>query len=246
MGSRTTRLAATQTVPGGLWRDLVKGLRWFAIGMGALFAITIVWVFVYRFVNPPTTFLMTATSISGTKVDQRSVPIKAISPALWQAIIGAEDSRFCEHSGFDIEAINDAIDEAENGKRKRGASTITQQTAKNAFLWPGRTYVRKGVEAYFTFLMETLWPKRRIIEVYLNIVEFGPGVFGAEAAARRYFKKSARDIGPHEAAILAAVLPNPKRMHADRPSPYVRMRAGTLAARADVVRNEGIARCVQR
>ncbi|MFO1187214.1 MAG: monofunctional biosynthetic peptidoglycan transglycosylase [Alphaproteobacteria bacterium] len=231
---------------GSLWRDLVKGLRWLAIGMGALAAITIVWVLVYRFLNPPTTFLMTVTSFRGVKVDHRSVSINRISPALWQAIIGAEDSRFCEHGGFDLEAISDAMEEAENGGRKRGASTITQQTAKNAFLWPGRSYLRKGVEAYFTFLMETLWPKRRIMEVYLNIVEFGPGVFGAEAAAQRYFKKPARDIGPYEAAVLAAVLPNPKRMHADRPSPYVRLRAGTLVARAQVVRNEGFARCVQR
>lgn len=246
MGSGDDGNGAKAGGGGKLRRDLVKGARWFAVGAGALFAFTVVWVLVYRFVDPPTTFLMTATSLKGVKIDHRSVPIAAISPALWQAVIGAEDSRFCEHGGFDLEAINDAMEEAENGGRKRGASTITQQTAKNAFLWPGRNYFRKGVEAYFTFLMETLWPKRRIMEVYLNIVEFGPGVFGAEAAAQRYFKKRARDIGPYEAAILAAVLPNPKRMHAERPSPYVRMRAGTLLARAEVVRNEGFARCVQR
>jgi monofunctional biosynthetic peptidoglycan transglycosylase len=235
-----------QTAWGLAVRDLLTGVSWVGIGLGALFVVSIVWVGAYRFITPPTTFLITATALSGTKIQHRNIPIEAIAPLLWQSVIGAEDSRFCEHYGFDLDAVDEAMRKAEKGGRLRGASTISQQTAKNAFLFPARNFLRKGIEGYFTLLIETLWPKRRIMEVYLNIVEFGPGIFGAEAAAQRFFKKPARDLGPYEAALLASVLPNPRRFHADRPSAYVRMRAGTLAARAQVVRNEGFARCVQR
>jgi monofunctional biosynthetic peptidoglycan transglycosylase len=140
------------------------------------------------------------------------------------AVIASEDQRFAEHHGFDFESIQDAMDDAERGRRLRGASTISQQVAKNVFLWPGRSFIRKGLEAYFTVLVEALWPKRRILEVYLNVAEFGDGVFGVEAASQRYFKKPAARLSADEAALLAAVLPNPHRFRAGRPSGYVQER----------------------
>jgi monofunctional glycosyltransferase len=140
------------------------------------------------------------------------------------AVIAAEDQHFAEHHGFDVDSIQSALAEHERGARLRGASTISQQTAKNLFLWSGRSYLRKGLESYFTALIELLWPKRRILEVYLNIVELGDGVFGIEAASQRYFHKPASRLLPEEAALLAAVLPNPRRLRADRPSSYVEER----------------------
>lgn len=225
-------------------RTALRVLRWTAIGLGAFLAVTILWVGIYRFVDPPTTFLIAATGLSGSKIQHRNVPIEAVAPALWQSIIAAEDQRFCEHSGFDVKQINKAIEEADAGRRHRGASTISQQTAKNAFLWPGRNFIRKGFEAYFTFLEEMLWPKRRIMEVYLDIVEFGPGIFGAEAAAQHFFSKSSRDLSSYEAALLASVLPNPRRLHANAPGPYLQQRAGNIAAIAHVMRDQGFAHCV--
>jgi monofunctional biosynthetic peptidoglycan transglycosylase len=153
-----------------------------------------------------------------------------ISPQLALAVIAAEDQRFPEHNGFDFKQIQKAMDEAERGGRSRGASTITQQVAKNLFLWNGRSYVRKGLEAWFTLLIETLWPKQRILEVYLNIAEFGRGIYGAEAAARRFFHKPARNLSRAEAARLAAVLPSPRRYSADNPGPYVQRRQYEIEA----------------
>jgi monofunctional biosynthetic peptidoglycan transglycosylase len=155
-------------------------------------------------------------------------PLSRISPHLQMAVIAAEDQKFPTHFGFDFESIADALDEKRS--RRRGASTISQQVAKNLYLWNGRSYVRKGIEAYLTLWIEILWSKERILEVYLNIAEFGPGVYGAQAASRRYFHKPASQITPHEAALLAAVLPNPKRMSAARPSRYVRDRATEILA----------------
>lgn len=215
-----------------------------AIAIGVLIAASVLWVLVYRFIDPPTTFLMTATSLSGTQVRHRDVPIEAIAPALWESVIAAEDQLFCEHVGFDLKQIDKAVKEARNGGRKRGASTISQQTAKNAFLWPGRNFVRKGLEAYFTLLIEGLWPKRRIMEVYLNIVEFGPGIFGAQAASQRFFGKPARDISSYEAALLASVLPNPKRLKAHAPGPYLQVRAAEVEGLAGAMRAKGQTRCV--
>lgn len=149
------------------------------------------------------------------------VPLQEIAPALPIAMIASEDQKFPTHHGFDVQAIESALDEADEGERLRGASTISQQTAKNLFLWGGRSFVRKGLEAYFTVLLEITWPKRRILEVYVNIAEFGDGVYGADAAAREYFRKPPAQLSSRDAAILASVLPNPKRLHADRPSAYV-------------------------
>ncbi len=149
------------------------------------------------------------------------VPIEQISPNIQRAVLKAEDYRFYDHQGFDFEAIEKAMKYNKTHKRKKGASTISQQTAKNVFLWPNRDWVRKGLEAYFTVLIEAIWSKERIMEVYLNVIEFGPGVYGVEAAAQRYFHRPAAKLTPSQAALMAAVLPNPKRFRVDRPSSYV-------------------------
>lgn len=151
-----------------------------------------------------------------------------ISPNLPVALVAAEDQRFAEHFGFDLEAIEKARKNNARGRKVRGASTISQQTAKNLFLWSGRSWVRKGIEAWYTVLIETLWPKRRIIEVYANIAEFGDGVYGAQAAARSYFRKDASALAAAEAARMAAVLPNPRRYSVARPGPYVRGRGKAI------------------
>lgn len=144
------------------------------------------------------------------------------APAL--AVVAAEDQKFADHSGFDLESIRDSLEEFGSGERLRGASTISQQVAKNLYLWPGRSFLRKGLEAYFTLLLELCLPKRRILEIYLNIAEFGPGVYGVPAASRHFFAKAPARISDREAALLAAVLPNPRRLQVARPSAYVRER----------------------
>ena len=182
-------------------------------------------IFFYRFVDPPITPLMLLRIAQGEQLDHRSVPLARVSPALIAAVIAAEDNAFCRHHGFDTQALQDEIDNWLAGERPRGASTITMQTAKNIFLWPGRDPVRKVVEAWLTPQIELMWSKRRILEVYLGIVEMGPGVYGAEAAARRYFDKPASALNRREAAVLAAVLPNPRERSAGRPSSFVERRA---------------------
>jgi monofunctional biosynthetic peptidoglycan transglycosylase len=138
-----------------------------------------------------------------------------------KAVLKAEDYRFFEHNGFDFEAIEKAMKYNKTHKNIKGASTISQQTAKNVFLWPSRDWVRKGLEAYFTVLIEFVWPKERIMEVYLNVIEMGPGVYGVEAAAQKYFRRSAKNISPSQASLIAAVLPNPRRFRIERPSNYI-------------------------
>ena len=151
-----------------------------------------------------------------------------IAPAAKLAVIAAEDQKFLEHFGFDLEAIEKALEYNRHNRRTRGASTLTQQVAKNLFLWPGRSWFRKGLEVGYTLLIETLWSKRRVLEVYLNIAEFGRGVYGVEAAAQRFFGKSAALLSAHEAALLAAVLPSPARLRVDAPSTYVQNRAAWI------------------
>lgn len=203
-------------------------------------------VALHRFVPPPPTLLMWQQAIKGQGMDYRWRSLNDISPNLVYSAIAAEDARFCSHRGFDMAAIRQALEANERGGRVRGGSTISQQTAKNVFLWPGRDWVRKGLEAGYTVLIETGWSKRRILEVYLNVAEFAPGVYGAEAAARHWFGKSARDLTASEAARLAAILPSPRRYNAGQPGPYVRRRASRVQAAARVVRNEGLAACVIR
>ncbi|WP_432473801.1 monofunctional biosynthetic peptidoglycan transglycosylase [Amphritea sp. HPY] len=156
------------------------------------------------------------------------VPLEKISPRMQLAVIASEDQKFPEHWGFDLESISKALQQNEQGSRIRGASTLTQQTAKNLFLWPAKSYFRKGVEAGFTLLIETFWDKPRILEVYLNIAEFGPGVYGVEAASQKFFGKPASKLSSSEAARLATVLPNPYRMSAARPSNYVWQRSSWI------------------
>lgn len=185
-------------------------------------------VALYRFVPPPVTPLMLIRAAQGEATDHRWVPLSRISPSLARAVIASEDERFCSHHGFDWDALAESWHAYRAGRRLRGASTISQQTAKNLFLWPGRSLVRKVIEAYLTAQLELLWSKSRILETYLNIVEWGHGVYGAEAAARAHFNKSAAALTPREAALLAAVLPNPRRWSADRPTPYVEERAARI------------------
>jgi monofunctional biosynthetic peptidoglycan transglycosylase len=189
-----------------------------------------------RWVNPPTTaFMLRAEFTSGADFGEvhkhyRWRSLQQISLYAALAAIAAEDQKFPDHQGFDFEAIEDAMEHNAGSKRIRGASTITQQVAKNLFLWSGRSYVRKGLEAYLTVLIEALWPKRRILEVYLNIAEFGDGVFGVEAASQHFFRSSARRLTQNQAALLAAVLPNPVRYQVNRPSAYVLWRRGWILA----------------
>jgi monofunctional glycosyltransferase len=185
----------------------------------------------YRFVPVPLTPLMVLRWIEGEGLEKQWVDYDQLSPNLRRAVIAAEDARFCQHYGFDFDAIGDAWDGYEAGGRLRGASTITQQTAKNLVLWPGGDWLRKIVEIYPTVLLELLWPKQRILQTYLNIVEWGHGIYGAEAAARFYFDRSARTLTASEAALMAAVLPNPRRWSPTRPTGYIRSRAATILAR---------------
>ena len=193
-----------------------RRLLWSMVGVFVLLPLAM--VLVYRVVPVPLTPLMVIRLFEGEGLSHDWVSYDEIAPAMIRSAIAAEDAKFCRHDGFDWEAINDALEAAEDGERLRGGSTISQQTAKNVFLWPGRSWLRKGLEAGFTVLIETVWPKRRILEVYLNSVEFGPGVYGVEAAARFHFGKPAANLSSHEAALLAAVLPNPRRFSASRPS----------------------------
>jgi monofunctional biosynthetic peptidoglycan transglycosylase len=225
-----------------LWRRVLVGLVTAGLVLGV--AAPLIWVVAYRFLPAPGTSLMAIRALEGEDVRRNPVSLSEISPNLVRAVIAAEDARFCSHHGFDLEAIEAAIRANADGGRLRGGSTISQQTAKNLFLWPDRSWVRKGAEAYFTVLIETLWPKRRILETYLNSAEWGDGVFGAEAAARVNFGKSARRLTRLEAARLAAVLPSPNRWSADAPGPYVRARTRSILANMRVVDRDGLARCI--
>jgi monofunctional biosynthetic peptidoglycan transglycosylase len=203
-------------------------------------------VLAYRVVPPPITWLMVERLFQGQGLHKRWVSLGDIDPALPNAVIAAEDARFCEHHGFDFEAMQAAMRNNERHPgRIKGGSTISQQTAKNVFLWPGRDYVRKGLEAYFTVLIEAIWGKRRIMEIYLNVVEWGPGTYGAEAAANRYFGEPATDIDPGEAAHLAAILPSPLKWQAVNPGRYVQKRSSRIGAAAGAVRRDGLAGCLR-
>jgi|GEM_PF-27703 len=204
----------------------------------------VTWALAYLFFDPPSTVLMVQRAAEGQTIRHYPVPLNRMSPHIVRSVIAAEDANFCAHDGFDIEAIQDALESNRRGRDLRGGSTISQQTAKNLFLWPDRGWVRKGFETYFTALIEFMWPKRRVMEAYLNNIEWGDGNFGIEAAARARFGVSAGDLTPLQAARLAAVLPSPNRWRADNPGPYVRGRASTIVARAREVRTSGAASCV--
>lgn len=194
----------------------------------------------------PVTLLMVQRSLEGEALDYRWRPLREISPRLIEAVIAAEDANFCSHMGFDFEAIEQAMAANARGRRLRGASTLSQQTAKNVYLWPGRGWLRKGLEAGYTGLIEAVWTKGRVMEVYLNVAEWGPGVYGAEAAARHWFGKSASDLSASEAARLAAILPSPRRYQAASPGPYVRRRAAQIQGAMATVREQGLGACIRR
>jgi monofunctional biosynthetic peptidoglycan transglycosylase len=195
-------------------------------------------------VPPPVTPLMVIRAVEGKGLDHRWKPIRKVSPALPRALIAAEDAKFCDHRGFDFEALQKAYANNEKGGKIKGGSTISQQTAKNIFLWPGRSYVRKGLEAWFTVLIETLWGKQRIMEVYLNSIEFGPGIYGAEAAAQRYFGVGADKLSAVQAARLAAILPSPLKWKVVGAGKYVKKRSRNIGKASGAVRRGGLAACV--
>lgn len=193
-------------------------------------AIVLALIMLYRFINPPASTLMVYRWLGGTPINQTWVPLEDISPNLVRAVIVSEDGRFCHHWGIDPFAVKEAIERAKGGL-PRGASTISMQVVKNLFLWPSKSYLRKAIEVPVTLVMELFWPKSRILEIYLNIAECGPGVFGAEAASRHHFRKSAARVGEREAALLAASLPNPFRRDAGDPGPRTVSKASNVQAR---------------
>lgn len=207
-----------------------RAFRFALLAVMAFVVLTAAMVVSLRWIDPPTSAFMIRERFLAWRADDARFALRhhwvdasQISSHVKVAVIAAEDQRFAHHHGFDLHSISDALKERERG-RVRGASTISQQVAKNLFLWPGQSWMRKGLEAYFTVLIETFWPKRRILEVYLNVAEFGPGVFGVGAASETYFRKSAASLSAREAALLAAVLPSPKRMRVTSPSAYVQSR----------------------
>lgn len=207
-------------------RNTVHG--WIRKILTCLLLVTVFIPLSLRWAPVPFSSFILQARITQPAVRYRWVPYQQISRHLPVAVIAAEDQKFPNHWGFDFSAIGSALEENKKRKRPRGASTITQQVAKNLFLYSGSSYIRKGIEAYFTIMIELLWPKRRILEVYLNIAEFGPGVFGVEAASQTYFNKPASHIRKHEAALFAAVLPNPQKLKLSRPSEYVLQRADKI------------------
>jgi monofunctional biosynthetic peptidoglycan transglycosylase len=213
--------------------------RWFRRAILALGVVLVAWplanLILYRLLPVPATPLMVLRLFEGEGWSKDWVPLSQIAPDLSRAVIASEDARFCVHSGFDLTEMRKAWETYRKGGRMRGASTISMQTAKNLMWWDGRNMLRKGLEAYATLGLELLWPKRRILEVYLNIIEWAPGVYGAEAAARHHFGVSAAKLTRRQAALLAVVLPNPREWSAGKPGPYVSGRAGTIQARMGAV-----------
>jgi len=212
----------------GWFARLWRALLWV---VAASLLLVVCSVLLLRWVAPPTTAFMLEARWQAWRAGDHGyasrydwVPLEDISPQAALAVIASEDQLFPFHAGFDVKSIRAAVQHNEHSRRVRGASTISQQVAKNVFLWPGRSFLRKGVEAGFTLLIEWLWPKERILEVYLNTAEFGPGTYGVQAAGQRYFHKDARRLNRADAALLAAVLPSPRRLHVDAPSAYVRSR----------------------
>jgi monofunctional biosynthetic peptidoglycan transglycosylase len=214
--------------------------------LGVTVVVPVLLILLARFIPPVLTPLMLETWITDGSITREWMPLDAISPNLVRAVIASEDDKFCSHYGFDFEAIDKALANNADGGRLKGASTISQQTAKNLFLSQNRTWVRKGIEAYLTALIEALWPKRRIMEAYLNIVEWGPRRFGAEAAAQANFRKPAAKLSVDEAARLATILPSPLTYRADKPGPYVVRQSAVIAARIGQVTRDRLDACVYR
>ena len=212
----------------------------------AFFLISVLWVLAYRFINPPTTATMIADQIAGRGAARDWMPIGEIDRDMVRAAIAAEDGKFCKHQGFDFEAIEDAMKRNASGGRIRGGSTISQQAAKTTFLWNGGGYARKGVEAWFTFLIEKMWGKRRIMEVYLNNAETGIGTYGVNAASLRYFGHDSSAMSASEAARIAAVLPLPKKRGAVAPKGFTRRYGNTITARIGTIGRDGLDACIYK
>ena len=196
-------------------------------------------VFALRWIAPPLTAVMLEQSIPLAKIDYRWVDANAIANSAPRAAMASEDQRFLEHHGIDFVSLDRALEDYRDGDQLRGASTITQQVAKNLFLWQRRSFVRKALEAYFALLIELSWSKQRILEMYLNVAEFGPGVFGVEAASQRFFNEPASRLSASQSALLAAVLPNPRRLSAARPSDYVRTRQQEILTQMRLLEERG-------
>ena len=212
----------------------------------AFLILSALWVLAYRFINPPITATMAGDILAGRGAAREWMDIEEIDRDMVRAVVAAEDSKFCQHDGFDLQAIETAMQENASGGRIGGGSTISQQTAKNAFLWQGGGYFRKGLEAWFTLLMEAMWDKRRIMEVYLNVAETGIGTYGVNAGAQRYFNHDSSAMTRQEAARIAAILPLPKARGAIAPKGFTRRYGSTIAARIGVVARDGLDACVYR
>ena len=228
-----------RSLPGRIFGWIVKLILIFLVG-------SILWVLAYRFIPPPITVTMLGDLIGGRGVEKDWMSIRQIDRDMVRAAIGAEDGKFCQHDGFDWDAISAAAQRNASGGRIRGGSTISQQTAKNAFLWQGGGYFRKGLEAYFTLLIEQLWGKRRIMEVYLNLAETGIGTYGVNAGSQRYFGHDASAMSATEAARIAAVLPLPKKRGAIAPKGFTRRYGNTISARIAAVSRDGLDACVYK
>lgn len=220
---------------------LVWAFRWAARLLLGVVAAYLALIVLYSFLNPPTTLTILSEARRLGGVDRQWTAIEDIDPVMLRAVVAAEDANFCRHWGFDMRAIRQAIDEGAG----RGASTLSQQVVKNVFLWQGRSWLRKALEAALTPLVEAIWSKRRILEVYLNVAEFDEGVFGVNAAAFRYFRTTPDQLTMRQAALLAAVLPDPKDRSASRPSGFVSRRAEQIADGAETILRDGRADCLQ-
>ena len=232
----------TQIVQNG-W-PIGRWLSWILKGLAGLLVGVHIYALVLWIAPVPGTANMAGRMLQGTTVYHTWVPLEEISPHLVRAVIAAEDSRYCQHNGVDFDAIQQALDERNARGHLRGASTLTQQTAKNVFLWNGGGYARKAGEAWMAMFVDGIWGKRRVLEVYLNVAEWGDGLYGAEAAAYGRFGKPAKDLTAFEAARLAAVLPSPNKWRVRPAGPYVRQRTATLQARMSVVQRDALDACI--
>lgn len=222
-------------------RSISRLLRW---TLGLFFGSSVLAVVLFKFMPVYVTPLMVIRLFQNDelKLEHQWVPLKEMSPQMPLAVIGSEDAHFLEHHGFDFEAIGKAVERNREHpeKNRLGASTITQQTAKNVFLWPGRSWVRKGFEAYFTVLIELLWDKERIMEVYLNSIETGTGIYGVEAVAQEHFSCSAKELSASQCALIAATLPNPRRFSSKQPSPYIKRRQQQILREMKYLETHGV------
>lgn len=237
--SKAAKAAVAQAIARGpLWRRV---LRWVGRGLLGLAVFYLVLILLFAFVNPPSNLYMWSEGRRLGGIEQASVSMSDIAPVMARSVVAAEDANFCLHWGFDMAAIRAAAADGGN----RGASTLSQQVVKNVFLWQGRSWLRKAMEAVITPVVELVWTKRRILEIYLNVAEFDEGVFGVQAAAQHYFRVDAADLSPTQAARLAAVLPDPKDMSAGKPSSFVRKRARQISSGAETIAEDGRASCFE-